>query len=81
MSRVGEDILFECWQNRAHYQCLLTLDRADWAWEFLRRHPDCPRILADPASRKLLRSAPPLSLVTQKTAPNQALAWGVRFCR
>lgn len=40
MTEVSEGTSFEGWQDRANYHHLFNLDRADWAWEFLRRHPD-----------------------------------------
>jgi len=28
------------WRDRANYRDLLHLDRAGWAWKWLRRNPD-----------------------------------------
>ena len=81
MTEVGEGTSFEGWQDSANYSHLLNLDRSDWAWEFLRRHPECPRFLIMPTSRQLLRVAPPLNLVTLEGELDQALSWGLRFRR
>ena len=58
MTEVGEGTSFWGWRDNANYHHLLNLDRSDWAWEFLRRHPECPRFLIMPTSRQLLRVAP-----------------------
>lgn len=81
MAEVGEGASFENWRESANYCHLSNLDRADWAWEFLRRHPDCPSFLTIPTSRQLLRSAPPLNLVTLEEELDQGLSWGLRFRR
>src|SRR3546814_3585476 len=81
MTEVGEGTSFEGWQDSANYHHLPSLDRADWAWEFLRRHPECPRFRILPTSRQLLRVAPPLTHVTLAGGLDQALSWGLRFRR
>jgi hypothetical protein len=30
------------WRDREQYRHMLDLDRAGWAWEWLRRNPDYP---------------------------------------
>src|SRR3546814_10646294 len=81
MMEVGDGTAFERWQDTANYLRLLSLARADWAWELLRRQPECTRFLIMPTSRQLLRVAPPLNLVTLEGELDQDLSWGLRFRR
>lgn len=81
MTETGEGTSSEGWRDGASYRQLSNLDRADWAWEFLRRHPDCPSFLTIPTSRQLLRAAPPVNLVTLEEELDQGLSWGLRFRR
>lgn len=67
------------WTDAGAYRALLQLDRAGWAWEFLRRHPDCGSLLEARAEHRQLRAAPPLDLLTLKTEAGAALRWGLRF--
>ncbi len=48
------------WQDSRSYQALLCLDRADWAWEFLRRNFADVAFAERRTSRQILRVAPPL---------------------
>ncbi|MBA5775546.1 hypothetical protein H2509_00225 [Stappia sp. F7233] len=81
MKEVSEETSFEDWRDCVNYRHLLNLDRADWAWEFLRRHPDCPSFLIMPRSRQVLRAAPPINLVTLEEELDHAPSWGLRFRR
>ncbi len=40
MSQKPDGISHANWRDPANYKSLLNLDRAGWAWEWLRRNPD-----------------------------------------
>lgn len=67
------------WQDGRNYQALLCLDRADWAWEFLRRNLGDVTFAERRTSRQILRVTPPLNLVTLEEDINVPPPWGLRF--
>ena len=67
------------WQDSRSYQALLCLDRADWAWEFLRRNFADVAFAERRTSRQILRVAPPLNLVTLEEDTKVPSTWGLRF--
>ncbi|WP_306030717.1 DUF6499 domain-containing protein [Stappia sp. MMSF_3263] len=80
MKEADRNASFWNWHQHGHYRCLHNHDRADWAWEFLRRHPEFPGFLGASATRQLLRRTPPVNLVTLKEELVHTQRWGVRFC-
>ncbi len=69
------------WRESATYKPLLKLDRAGWAWKWLRRNPDYNARMAGRAPN------PPLVLpgsgvpVIPATDGDDAADWGLRFRR
>lgn len=61
----------------SNYQHLLELDRAGWAWEWLRRNPD----FASPALTTVPRTTTrPLIVIHSKTALEcSLLRWGLHY--
>jgi hypothetical protein len=58
------------------YRHLLELDRAGWAWEWLRRNPD---FASTYASRTPLCESGRSIVVTANAAPPALLRWGLHF--
>lgn len=80
MIRVGGLPPFD-WRDRKIYQSLLSVDRAGWAWEWLRRNERYVAIATalPPLALCVLRQMP---LVTLMTVPGQnggASPWGLHF--
>lgn len=54
------------WRDPKLYQSLLTVDRAAWAWEWLRRNPLYAAMASAvrPASVRVLRRSPLIAMIT-----------------
>ena len=69
------------WRDPTSYQPLLRLDRAGWAWEWLRRNPDLVAARQDAAMPETpTRSSMEPRVVTVLDVP-LAIRWGVLFRR
>jgi len=65
------------WRNGDHYRYLKGVDRAGFAWEFLRRNADyCALAAARPAPASERRGA-----IELLTFARPALKWGLLFRR
>jgi hypothetical protein len=67
------------WRDIEQYRHLLDLDRAGWAWEWLRRRPDYVGDDVDKNSRRDL-SAKSQPALTRREQPAPARQWGLCFC-
>lgn len=67
------------WRDVEQYRHLLDLDRAGWAWEWLRRHREYVGEGDDKTSSRGT-SAKPLSALTWLAKPSLACQWGLCFC-
>ena len=53
------------WRDPASYKSLLALDRAGWAWKWLRRNPDYIALAAQlPEHAQLAQSGTRLRIIT-----------------
>ena len=68
------------WRDVEQYRHLLDLDRAGWAWEWMRRHPDYGRDGGD-REPELDRKALSRPIVLRPASRDRARAWGLCFCR
>lgn len=67
------------WRAPAHYNALLSLDRAGWAWKWLRRNPDYVAWTATRPQRPMcVDSDVP---VIPAAESDDASFWGLHFCR
>ncbi|WP_158259941.1 transcriptional regulator domain-containing protein [Phyllobacterium phragmitis] len=69
------------WQAGFQYQALRHLERAEWSWEWLRRHPGYIANASWRASRQIVRDMPPFHLFTLEDNAPEASPWGLRFRR
>jgi hypothetical protein len=67
------------WRDVEQYRHLLDLDRAGWAWEWLRRHRDYVGEDDDKDSRQDSRAESQPALI-QRAQPDTACQWGLCFC-
>ncbi|MGD9538398.1 MAG: DUF6499 domain-containing protein [Gammaproteobacteria bacterium] len=69
------------WRDPTNYRSLLTLDRAGWAWKWLRRNPDyiarTSQLLTRP---RLGQPGTRLRVITTSDA-EEARDWGLHFRR
>jgi hypothetical protein len=68
------------WRDPASYDYLLTLDRAGWAWEFLRRNPRYRDQAAE--AIPVPRSCPLPKRALELLIPNISIGaqdWGLYF--
>lgn len=69
------------WRDPTNYKSLLTLDRAGWAWEWLRRNPDyIARTNQIPTRSPLEQPGTRLRVITTSDA-KEARDWGLHFRR
>ena len=69
------------WRDPTNYKSLLTLDRAGWAWKWLRRNPDYIALAAQlPEHARLVQPGTRLRIITASGA-EEALDWGLHFRR
>ena len=69
------------WRDPTNYKSLLTLDRAGWAWEWLRRNPDyIARTNQLPTRTPLEQPGLRLRVITTSNA-KEARDWGLHFRR
>jgi hypothetical protein len=69
------------WRNAADYKVLLKLDRAGWAWKWLRRNPDYVVRMAERSpERPLLLPGTGVPIIPA-SAHDEAFDWGLRFRR
>jgi len=68
------------WRDPRHYVPMLKLDRRGWAAHCVARDPDFAVAAASavPASSKILRRDPAITLITLPRAQRLA-AWGLHF--
>ena len=67
------------WRDPTHYKSLLTLDRAGWAWKWLRRNPDYIARTAQLLTRpRLGQPGTRLRVITTSDA-EEASDWGLHF--
>ncbi|WP_345935769.1 MULTISPECIES: transcriptional regulator domain-containing protein [Tistrella] len=67
------------WRDPTHYKSLLTLDRAGWAWKWLRRNPDyIARSTQLLTPTRLERPGTKLRVITTSDA-EEARDWGLHF--
>jgi len=69
------------WREPAHYKPLLKLDRAGWAWKWLRRNPDYIARMAGRAPNLPLVLPGSGVPVIPATDADDASDWGLRFRR
>jgi hypothetical protein len=69
------------WRDAEQYRHMLDLDRAGWAWEWLRRNPDYAGLRQERPVQYRGRTAQPASAVPQLTIDSAALRWGLCFHR
>lgn len=70
------------WRDVEQYRHLLDLDRAGWAWEWLRRSPDYAGEGGDEgkkSTRDLSVQSEPVLL--RPASRGYAYQWGLCFCR
>lgn len=79
MKKLETGTSFAGWHKQTRYRALRYCDRADWAWEFVRRNPKFPKLVTTSATRHLLRKIPPVTLVTLEEDMHLLRPWGVRF--
>lgn len=67
------------WRDPEQYRHLLDLDRAGWAWEWLRRNPDYARIVPErPAAEPERNGAAEFAVLPPANAGEYA-QWGLTF--
>jgi hypothetical protein len=66
------------WRDVEQYRYLLDLDRAGWAWEWLRRHRDYVGEDGDKDSSRG-SSAKSRSALIRRVQPDPAGQWGLCF--
>ena len=62
-------------RRREHYDRLLGLDHAGWAWESAQRNPEGRRLLRSYQRGRLLRKSPPVRVLASEKGDEPA-AWG-----
>ena len=69
------------WRDPANYKTLLKLDRAGWAWKWLRRNPDyIGRIAGRSPSRPMVLPGTGIPIIPVSDG-DDASDWGLRFRR
>jgi hypothetical protein len=69
------------WRNAADYKALLKLDRAGWAWKWLRRNPEYVARMAErPPERPPLLPGTGVPII-RAVDLDDASDWGLRFRR
>ena len=69
------------WRNPGSYKSLLSLDRAGWAWEWLRRNPDYIALATQfPTRARVNQPGTRLRIITASDA-EEACDWGLHFRR
>src|SRR5690242_269369 len=67
------------WRDPEQYRHPLDLDRAGWAWEWLRRNPDYPRhVPAAPQDLQRVASFEPIASL-RPASPGEVARWGLSF--
>jgi hypothetical protein len=70
------------WREPEQYRNLLDLDRAGWAWEWVRRHPDYKGEIDDEMRRDGAVSPSSFQQIgLTQTQYDRALHWGLCFRR
>jgi hypothetical protein len=69
------------WCDEEQYLHLLELDRAGWAWEWLRRNPDYVEGEGREASMQLSQEARTRPTILSGVPMGDASRWGLCFCR
>ncbi len=72
--------LYADWQDGAHYAPLLEVDRAGWAWEWLRRNPDYAGE-APNARVSSTRFGRAEVTIIRNADSGEGARWGLTFCR
>lgn len=79
-SQKPDGTLHANWRDPSNYEALLNLDRAGWAWEWLRRNPDYIALTTQlPLPGR--RPAQPGSGLKIIKATDAATGWGLQFRR
>lgn len=69
------------WRDPTHYKPLLTLDRAGWAWKWLKRNPDyIARTAQLLTPRRLEWPGKKMRVITRSDA-EEVCDWGLHFRR
>lgn len=69
------------WREPEKYKALLKLDRAGWAWKWLRRNPGyIDRMAGRPPKPPLILPGTGVSIIPASNA-DDASDWGLRFRR
>src|SRR3546814_318201 len=69
------------WRDPANYKSLLTLDRAGWAWKWVRRNPNYISMASRlPARTRVNQRGTRLRVITTSAA-EEARDWGLHFRR
>lgn len=69
------------WRDPTNYKSLLTLDRAGWAWEWLRRNPDYIALTTQlPTCVPVNQPGTRLRIITASAA-EEMRDWGLHFRR
>lgn len=69
------------WRDPTNYKSLLTLDRAGWAWKWLRRNPDYIARTTQLLTRRWLEQPRTRLRVITTSAAEEAHDWGLYFRR
>ena len=67
------------WRDAESYRHLLDLDRAGWAWEWLRRNPDYVRDRRNDRARDQDRRAVPYVIGRRPEQSTDPQRWGLCF--
>ncbi len=82
MSQKPDGVSHASWRDPANYKSLLNLDRAGWAWEWLRRNPDYIALTTQlpMGVRRLAWPGTGLKIIAASDA-DAAAGWGLQFRR
>lgn len=80
MSDLSNESLPRTWRT-SNYDDLVHLDRAGWAWEFLRRNAAYRDSARDDASteQEITHMSPTLKVIQAARLSTNAERWGLRF--
>jgi len=68
------------WRDAEQYRHMLDLDRAGWAWEWLRRNPDYAEGEQDGFQKEPDHKARPQIEVLSTAVSASTSKWGLCFC-
>jgi hypothetical protein len=69
------------WHDPANYKRLLTLDRAGWPWEWLRRNPHYIAMTSKFPTRARVSKPGTRPHIITASAAEEVRDWGLHFCR